>query len=269
MTNQKALVGIAGGAAALLLAACSQTEGEAKADGEATSSAAAASSGAVALEARPDIRQGVQALPRLIGDTPAIAAINADFGRIDADTAGCDGPGTFTRSATLPMTGPGFVTVMLSDELYCDGAARPGIGFTAITYDLSTGQRVDWTTAAPGLRATRSPLEGMPASHEPALQSENLAELYARKMLASTDVEWLAQCRELFTEEMLADDYFKVWLDAQTGAVAFAADFPHVVMACAETATMNEEEMRSFGVTPAIVDAVLAARTAGNFAPRG
>jgi hypothetical protein len=266
MTRVNAWIAMAGAAAALLLAACSQTEGEAKADGEA---AAAASGGAVAFETRPDIREGVQALPRLTGDTPAIAAINADLDRIDADTAGCDGPGTFTRTATLPMTGPGFFTVMLSDELFCEGTARPSIGFTAITYDLSTGQRVDWSTAAPGLRATRSSAEGMPASYAPTLTSENLAEWYAREMLASTNAEWLEQCRDRFTEEMLADDGFKVWLDARSGGLAVSADFPHVVMACAETATMTEEEMRRFGVTPAVIEAVTTAQTAGNFAPKG
>lgn len=269
MTKLNVRVAMAGAAAALLLAACSESDGEAKTDGAAASTAAATSSGAVTLEARPDIREGVQALPRLVGDTPAIAAINADIDRINADTAGCEGPGTYTRFASMPMTGPGFFTVAIRDEYYCDEAARPSFGYTAITYDLSTGQRVDWTTTAPGLRATRSEAEGMPASYEPTLQSENLAELYARKMLASTDAEWLGECRELFTEEMLADSYFKVWLDAQTGGVAFAADFPHVAQACAETATMNEEEMRRFGVTPAMIDAVLAATAAENFGPKG
>lgn len=269
MIDQTVRMMMAGVAAAFVLAACSQTDDEAQAGGEAEATAAAASAGAVALEARPDIREGVQALPRLVGDTAAIAAINADIDRINADTTGCEGPGTYTRFATMPMTGPGFFTVMLRDELYCDGTARPSIGFSAITYDLSTGQRVDWTTAAPGLRATRSDSEGMPATYEPTLQSENLAELYARKMLASTDAEWLGQCRELFTEEMLADDYFKVWLDAQTGGLAVSADFPHVAMACAETATLNEDEMRRFGVTPAIIEAVLAATTAENFGPKG
>jgi hypothetical protein len=32
---------------------------------------------------------------------------------------------------------------------------------------------------------------------------------------------------------------------------------------------MNEEEMRRFGVTPAMIDAVLAATAAENFGPKG
>jgi hypothetical protein len=269
MTISNARIVMACAAAVVVLTACSQAGNDGKAGASSEAAAPAASSGAVVLEARPDIREGVQALPRLAGDTPAVAAINADIDRINADTAGCEGPGTYTRFATLPMTGPGYVTVAIRDEYYCDEAARPSFDYTAITYDLSSGQRVDWTTAAPGLRATRSAVEGMPASYEPALQSENLAELYARKMLASTDAEWLGECRELFTEEMLADGFFKVWLDAQTGGLAVSADFPHVAQACAETATLNEEEMRRFGVTPAIIEAVLAATAAENFGPKG
>jgi hypothetical protein len=269
MTKLNMRVVMASAAAALLLAACSQAGGEAKTS-EAASATAPASAPVATFEARPDIRDGVQALPRLVGDTPAIAAINADLARIDADTEGCE-EGSYGRSVSQPMTGPGFVTYAMADEYFCEGTAHPSFVYTAITWDLSTGRRVDWVAAAPGLSATRPDSEGqtLPASYEPTLQSETLAELYARKMLASTDAEWLGQCRELFTEETLADDYFKVWLDAQTGGVAFSADFPHVSQYCAETATMNEEEMRRFGVTPAMIDAVLAATAAENFGPKG
>ncbi len=253
--------------AAILLTACSQAGGEAKTSEAAT---AGESTGAATYEARPDIREGVQALPRLVGDTPAIVAINADLVRIDADTQGCE-EGSYSRSVSQPMTGPGFVTYAMADEYFCQGTAHPSFVYTAITWDLSTGRRVDWVTAAPGLSATRPDSEGQapPAGYEPTLQSESLAEWYAREMMTSTDAEWLGQCRDMFTEDMLADEYFKVWLDAQTGGVAVQADFPHLAQYCAETATMNEEEMRRFGVTPAIIDAVLAATAAENFGPKG
>jgi hypothetical protein len=265
MTKLSVRIVMVSAAAGLLLAACSQTEGHAKADGQ----AAAASNGAVLLEPRPDIREGVQALPHLVGDSPAIAAINADIDRINADTAGCDGPGTFTRFASMPMTGPGYVTLAVADEYSCEGAAHPSVDYAAITWDLSTGRRVDWVAAAPGLAASRPESDGMPATYEPGLQSTALAEWYGRKMMASTDAEWLGECRELFTTEMLADRYYEVWLDAQTGGVSVAPDFPHVAQACAETATMTEQDMRSFGVTTAIIEAVLAAKAAENFGPKG
>ncbi|WP_029415869.1 hypothetical protein [Brevundimonas bacteroides] len=269
MTKLSVRVVMAGAAAALMLAACSQTGGEAKADGEAASQAAPASAGAVTFEARPDIREGVQALPRVVGDTPAIVAINADIDRINADTAGCDGPGTFTRFASMPMTGPGFLTLAVADDWSCEGAAHPSVTYAAVTWDLSTGRRVDWVTAAPGLSATRPEDDGFPATYEPGLQSAPLAEWYGRKMMASTDAEWLGECRDLFTNGTLAERYYKLWLDAQTGGIAVMVDFPHVAQYCAETATMNEAEMSQFGVSPAMIDAVLAATAAENFGPKG
>jgi len=259
----------AGAALALLLAACSQNEGDAK-PGAGTGAAPATAAEAVALEARPAIREGVRALPRLVGDTPAIAAINADFDRIDADTEGCGGPGEYTRFATMPMTGPGYFTVMLRDEYYCQGTAHPGFSVSAITYDLATGQRVDWVAAAPGLALMRpDPWDNAPATYESTLQSTVLAEWYGRKMMASADAESLGGCRDSYTTEMLADQFFRLWLDAQTGGLTVSPDFPHVIQACAESATMTEAEMRQFGVTPAIIEAVLAATAAENFGPKG
>lgn len=257
-------------AAAILLAACSQADGEAKTGGPASDTAPAISAQAATFEARPVVREGVQALPRLVGDTPAIAAINADFDRINADTAGCEGPGEYTRFATQPMTGPGFVTVMLRDEYYCQGTAHPSFNVSAITYDLATGQRMDWVAAAPGLALTRSEYgdQPMPATYVKPFQSTILAEWYGRKMMASADAESLGGCRDTYTTEMLADQFFQLWLDAQTGGLTVVPEFPHVSQACAESATMTQAEMRQFGVTPAIIDAVLAATAAENFGPK-
>lgn len=269
MTKLNMRVAMAGSAAALFLAACTQTEGEAKAEGEAATSSAPASAGAVAFEARPDIREGVQALPRVVGDTPAIAAINIDIDRINADTAGCEGPGTFNRFVSMPMTGPEFLTLAVADDWSCEGAAHPSVVYTATTWDLSTGRRVDWVAAAPGLSATRPEDDGLADTYEPGLQSAPLAEWYGRKMMASTDTEWLGECRDLFTDGTLVERYYKLWLDAQTGGIAVMVDFPHVAQYCAETATMNEAEMRQFGVAPAMIDAVLAATAAENFGPKG
>lgn len=258
---------MAGVASTLLLGACSPAgEGQAA---EAVTAPTSASAQAATFEPRPDIREGVEALPRLVGVTTATAAINADLDRIDADTEGCEA-GSYSRTVTQPMTGPAFVTYAITDEYACEGTAYPSVGTTAITYDLSTGRRVDWVAAAPGLSATRPDSEGqsLPATYEPGLQSVALAEWYGQKMMAATDSEWLDQCRDLFTTEMLSDRYFKVWLDARTGGIAVAPDFPHVAQACAETATMTEAEMRRFDVAPAVIEAVLAATAARNVSPQ-
>lgn len=254
---------------AVLLAACSP----AAADREAEAPAAAALPQAVAFAPQPPISSSSEALPRLVGDTPAIAAINADLDRFDraARADVCGGAGTVERAITQPMTGPGYVSFLISQSVSCEGAAHPSIGQTGLTYDLSTGRRVDWAAAVPGLGLGVLDMDGEGDGQvvtAALYQSPALAEWYGAKMRASTDAEWLEQCRDLFTTERLADRYFKVWLDARSGGVAVLADVPHVALACAETAVMTEAEMRRLGVAPAMIDAVLAANEAGNFAPK-
>ena len=86
--------------AALLMgaAACNQV-----------STAKEAAAAGVTFETRPDLAEGVGALPRLVGEGAAIAAINADLDRRDvaARADGCDGGGGVERGVSQPMTGPG------------------------------------------------------------------------------------------------------------------------------------------------------------------
>lgn len=247
--------------AALMIgaAACSQA-----------STAGGGDAAAVTFEARPDLEEGVGALPRLVGEGAAIAAINADLDRRDAAArgAGCEGGGGFERGVSQPMTGPGFISFWIAEGYACEGAAHPSFDQTAITYDLATGQAVDWVTAAPGLQLTRGDTTGLPADYVPGLSSTTLSTWYSAEALASTDREHAEQCADLWTPEALEGVGFKIWLDAQTGGLSVGPEFAHVSQACADTATLNAEEMRRFGVSPAIIDAVATAHAAGSWAPK-
>lgn len=268
MTSKRTAMAFA--AVALFLAACSQT------DGDATATAATqttASSSGVAFEARPDIQEGVQALPRLVGDTPAIAAINADLDRFDA-AAGrevCGGPGTVERAVAQPMTGPAYVSFRISQYISCEGAAHPSIGQIGMTYDLSTGQRVDWAAALPGLELGTIDFDGegdgqvvLPAQY----QSTALARWYGARMLAEPNAEWVEQCRSVFELESLAERSFNIWADAEVGGVVVSPDLPHVVMACGEPAVLSAQELQRWGAPPALVAAIGEARAAGAWAPK-
>ncbi len=233
---------------------------------------AAPTSGAVVLRDQPDIGQGVSALPRLVGDGAAIQAINADLERLDdaARAGGCDTPGGggYERGSTQPMMGPGYVSFWIMENYACEGAAHPSVGQTAITYDLATGQRVDWVAAAPGLGLTRGDTTDMPVDYVPILSSPALSAWYSARMLALDDAEHTSECRDVWTTDALAGTGFKVWLDAENGGLSASPEFAHVIQACADSATMTAEEMRGFGVSQAIIDAVTAAHAAGNWAPK-
>lgn len=254
--------------AALLLAACGQGgSGATTADG---SAAATTASQAVAFLAQPALAEGVEALPRLVGDSPAIKAINADLERRDtaARAGGCEGGGGFERGVMQPMTGPGYVTFWIAEGYSCEGSAHPSFDQTAVTYDLGAGQPVDWVAAAPGLQLTRGDTTDMPASYVPPVSSTVLTNWYSRKMLASTDTERLGDCGDVWTVESMGDTSFKIWLSAEDGGLTVGPEFAHVIQACADNATLTPAEMREFGVSQAMIDAVTAARTAGNWAPK-
>jgi hypothetical protein len=82
------------------------------------------------------------------------------------------------------------------------------------------------------------------------------------------DAEWLEQCRDVFAPDALTDTTFKLWLDAENGGVSLSPDFPHVIQGCASTVTMTAAEMREFGVSAAMIQAVTAAHATGNWAPK-
>lgn len=258
-------------AMALTLAACSQGE-----TAEAAATAAPATQ-AVTLIDQPALGEDLEALPRLTGGTPAITAINADLARMDASAvaaaadcvASADGGpgGGSARSITRPMTGPAYLTLRQHAEWYC-GGPYPATAQTAVTWDLATGARLDWAAAVPGLGLTAGSTEDMPADYVAPVSSAALGAWYSRKMLASTETEWVEQCRDVFDPAQLAEQSFNIWADAETGGVTVQPDFPHVVQACAESATLTAADLTGFDAAPSLVEAITTAHAAGNWSPK-
>lgn len=249
--------------AGLLLAACGSGDA-ARAGAPPTQT-----TDAVTFVAKPGLSPTAEALPRLAGDSIQIRSINADLDTVDALDAGnltdCEGgDGEWNRAVLKPMTGPGYVTFRIAQDWYC-GGAYPATSQTALTYDLATGQRVDWARAIPGLNLTTDALEGLPDGYVVNVHSATLAGWYGPKMLAGSDPEWVEQCASTFAPDMLADQGFKIWADAENGGVSVAPDFPHVSQACAETATMTTEDLTAFRADPKLIEAIDAAHAAQNW----
>lgn len=252
--------------------------------GQGTASRAEGVAGAAGdpiLVEKPRLSADIEAMPRLSGDSPAIVRINAELDRLDAtavaDAGECgrmadsqEGDG-WTRTITRPMTGPAYLTLREHLEIFC-GGAYPSTSQTPITWDLSTGERVNWVALLPGLGLVQDQAEeGMPTDYVYSVRSPRLETLYERKMLAdTTDAERREACRDVW--KPLADDElgqgFRVWADAEHGGVAIDADYAHVVQACGGTVYLTADEMREAGAPAALIDALAAGRTAGNWAPR-
>ncbi|WP_309629994.1 hypothetical protein [Brevundimonas sp.] len=271
----KTITSVAVAALLLGLAACNQGS-TAKTDEDVASAA-----GAVNLVEKPRLSADIEALPRLSGDSPAIVRINAEFDRLDAaatasatecaEMAG-DGPGGgWSRTITRPMTGPAYVTLRESLDVYC-GGAYPSTSQTAITYDLSTGDRANWVALLPGLTLVQDqPEEGMPADYVYNVRSARLEALYERKMNAeATDAEWRDQCKDVWKPQPDAElgQGFRIWADAEHGGVAIDADYAHAVQACGGAVYLTADEMREAGAPAVLIDALAAARAAGNWAPK-
>lgn len=252
--------------------------------GQGTASRAEGVTGAAGdpiLVEKPRLSADIEAMPRLSGDSPAIVRINAELDRLDAtavaDAGECgrmadsqEGDG-WTRTITRPMTGPAYLTLREHLEIFC-GGAYPSTSQTPITWDLSTGERVNWVALLPGLGLVQDQAEeGMPTDYVYSVRSPRLETLYERKMLAeTTDAERREACQDVW--KPLADDElgqgFRVWADAEHGGVAIDADYAHVVQACGGTVYLTADEMREAGAPAALIDALAAGRTAGNWAPR-
>ena len=269
----KTITSVAMAALMLGLAACNPAADPTKND--------TAPTGAVTLTEKPKLSEDVEALPRLAGEGPATAAINADLDRRDAaalgNAEGCvadagDGPGGgWSRTITRPMTGPGYLTLRQHLEIYC-GGAYPSTDQTAVTYDLATGAKVDWSALLPGLRLVQDqPEEGLPADHAYSIRSPQLEALYERKMIAEAeDADWRDQCRDVWKPQPDAElgQGFRLWADAEHGGVAIAADYVHAVQACGGAVYLTGEEMRAAGAPAALIEALAAAKAAGNWAPK-
>ena len=241
----------------------------------------AAAANATTLVDKPRLSADIEAMPRLSGDSPAIVRLNAELDRLDAtavaDAGECgqtadsqEGDG-WTRSITRPMTGPAYLTLREHLEIFC-GGAYPSTSQTPITWDLSTGERVNWVALLPGLGlAQDQPEPGMPADYVYSVRSPRLEALYERKMLTeATDAEWREQCQDVWTPKA-SDELgqgFRVWADAEHGGVAIDADYAHVVQACGGTVYLTADEMREAGAPAALIDALAAAKAAGNWAPK-
>ncbi|HEX8470116.1 MAG TPA: hypothetical protein VF633_03300 [Brevundimonas sp.] len=270
----KTITSVAAAALILGLAACNPVGAAPTKVAEATET--------VSLVEKPKLSEEVEALPRLVGDSPAILRINAELDRLDAtataDAKECvemagDGPGGgWSRAITRPMTGPAFVTMREHVEVYC-GGAYPSTTQTAITYDLSTGARANWVALLPALALVQDePMAELPADYIYSVRSPQLEALYERKMIADADdAEWRDGCREVWKpklEDETGGQGFNVWADAVHGGVAIDADYVHAVQACGGTVYLSADEMRAAGAPAGLINALTAAMAAGNWSPK-
>ncbi|HEY4941957.1 MAG TPA: hypothetical protein VII56_11080 [Rhizomicrobium sp.] len=123
----------------------------------------------------------------------------------------------------------------------CAGAYPTNGAETPATFDLASGNPIDWTMAfKPGF---------LPGADEHAPLSFLTRTYRSRYSKAKDD----ADCRQAINQQDPFSGAPIVWLDAR-GGVVFQPDFPHVLAACATPLTLPPGE-----IAPWLKDARLAA----------
>ena len=221
----------------------------------------------VRLQTPKPILRDLAAMPRIADPVDeAERRINAAVQRLDATVrkaaATCKGDnGThadWERTVETPMTGPGYISYVISDGTYC-GGAHPSFGTVSIVYDLRSGAPVDWTQLLPpSLTGKVALVEGSDGTKMVTLSSKRLYALFLAgyDKARGDDPDCKGAVRDQGASEppgMMA------WLDAKVGGLAVQFDLPHVVQSCADPVIIPLATLRAEGGKPALLDALAAA----------
>jgi hypothetical protein len=118
---------------------------------------------------------------------------------------------------------------------YCAGAYPTNGAEAPVSFDLSTGAAIDWSTQfKPGFLSVESTADNPPPSM--------LTKIYrARYSKAKDD----AECRQAISDQDPFSGAPIVWLDAK-GGVVFQPDFPHALAACATPLTLTPAQIAPY-----------------------
>ncbi|WP_267354386.1 MULTISPECIES: hypothetical protein [unclassified Methylobacterium] len=230
----------------------------------------------VTVAAQPELKPGLAAMPQIAAPADdAERRINAALKRLDGNVRkaarSCQADGgansSWTRTIRTPMRGPRFLSVEISDDMFC-GGAHPSTGLMAIIYDLTTGAPVDWTKLLPpALTGKVALVEGMDGTKMVTLASKRLHALYLERYRPKTGAAKRDgdddACRTVVQDTSMGDPpAMMAWPDAKAGGLAVQYDLPHYAQACADTVVIPNAVLRREGAQPVLTDAIEAAHAA-------
>jgi hypothetical protein len=157
------------------------------------------------------------------------------------------------------MRGPRYLSFSVGGSQDC-GGAHPDSGSAAFIYDLTTGSPVNWQRLLP-----KSMVQGTSRDTDingatiAFVTSKPLQELKAEAAANSIDPD----CKDAVTDPKLQ---LSLYPDAKAGGLAVQpGDFPHVIVACADTIVIPTATLRPLGVDAGLLDAIDAAHAGGFF----
>lgn len=223
----------------------------------------------VALTFSPDLAEGFAALPRINADTPQARAVNRRLDLRDArdweNRSECltmkaqNDNVEWTRLVEVPMTGPRFISLLITTGDYC-GGAHGNWEQTSMTFDLSTGEALYWSTMLPEDMAFP---RYETTDHWPQLlRSRSLKVWYGQQASTQRRQAGEDDCAEV----LLDSEPLDAWLDAEKGGLALqVVGLAYAASACAETVVMPPSELRKRGAAAELVEALEDAHRNGRW----
>ena len=183
----------------------------------------------------PPLAKNVDTYPRIVGNTPAIARINAKLAEADQRLADQVAEclrvenGAVENAVTVTLNGSGFLSILVQNWEYC-GAAH-GWGTTdPMIFDLNTGTEIEPMQLLP--KNLIPPPDPDPAHSDPDLTIMNLWQLRGL-YLDHLDTVTYDECIEAVKDRNYS---FLLWPDAGRHALIIVPDG----MAYIDTPCMNE-----------------------------
>lgn len=209
---------------------------------------------ALALTFPPPLAENVASLPRVTAQDAATRRINtylAEQDRKELDWAlGCnsDPPRSFVeRSVEVAFVGPRYFGLVVADAFYCPGAAHPNDFVFPLTFDLTTGLKIDWRSLFPQhLLRTEAPATGF----DGVVGSADLTDLYL-SVAGTLDQD----CRD---EIVGNSGYFRVWPRARDrGLILMPSGLAHAMQACADPVVLPVALLQAAGFPDDLLGALI------------
>ncbi|HEY1795410.1 MAG TPA: hypothetical protein VGG57_04770 [Stellaceae bacterium] len=218
----------------------------------------------VLRDAKP-VAHGIAAFPKIVAPKSEAAtrvnrALEGADASVDRVAVDCNHYKGWHRTVSVTMGGPRYLSLLASDDWYC-GGAYPDTEFTALVFDLSTGAPIDWMKLFPAdFIGKAGPSPGGGVSDPIGIESPRLWDLFVKTANAAEHDD----CNDVRSDPSGSGTRLMIWPNAKDGGIdLFAAEFPHVVKACAGPATLPTAELRKLGADAALLDAIDEAHAKG------
>jgi hypothetical protein len=214
----------------------------------------------VVLTQPPPLASDADALPRLDASDEVSRKINAQLETADRNAlderAMCLAAGTlsdWSRSTDVTFAGPDYLGLEVLVGGYCDGAAHPYNYHQVLTFDLATGEALDWQQALPDAFHAVKTGHGLPRSPQ----------LSALFILAASPI--VPDCEDVLTSKPMS---FSLWLDGERHAIAISpTSLAYVDTHCIDVVWLTVAQAQTLGADVRLIAAITNANLITNPSP--